>query len=364
MNWSVIMSYKPNFNDPRVVKRIKKAIGFTNGFLSDIKPRGWSTRYIDKFFGHQGNDLSIYLRSKLLICTNDRYSKDSGICKEYIKNSNGIIELSKYILHPSVIQVSDPIICVVQLSKDFIKEEYKKELTSKKFTYEDKSNRLWHDLQRVRTPLRQEIFRDINLKHQYDIESCAITLIHQHSQMLDDPMDLYLFNLRRYLKERKQVRTELANEAEITYEQSKEIINALLMGAQLGHNQDSDIYKMLNGDVAQIEFLKQHQYLRGLRDDIKTCWDYIKVTISPRYITDKNNKQRKLPISNKQKAYLYFDLERKVLNVIRDYLDRTNNKHFLEHDGFTCEKEIDVEELSKWVKINTGFNINLDHKVF
>lgn len=356
------MSYKPNYNDPRVINKIKKAIGFTNSFLSDVKPRGWSTRYIDKFFGQSQHELSKFLRDKLLICTNDRYSKDSGICKEYIKNTNGINELKEHITYPSVSQVKTSTICVSQVSINFIKEEFKKELDSKKFVYEDKSNRLWHDLQRVRKPIKHEVFRDNKLTHQYDIECCAPTLIHQYSQQLDDPMDLYLFNLRKYLKDRKQVRTELAIEAEITYEQSKEIINALLMGAQLGHNPDSDIYKLLNGDKAQIEFLKQHIFLRGLRDDIKTIWDYIKPTLTQRYITDKNNKQRRLPISTKQKSNLYFDLERRVLNVIRDYLDRTDNKYFLEHDGFVSENQVDIEELSKWVKLNTGFVINLDHK--
>lgn len=380
------MSYEPNLKDPRTQKRVKRAIAFANAFLSNTKPRGWSTRYIDKYFGHQGNDLSKWLRNKLLICTNDRYSKDTGVCKEYIKNQSGLESLIKQvILYPSVIQVSSTITSVIQVSntantsvlqvtKELINEEFGSELKSKKFTYEDKSNRLWHNLQRVKKEYKQEIFSENGFKFQYDIECCAPTLIHQYSQTIPEiiqndkwiqgPMDLYLFALRSYLKDRKQIRTQLANDAEITYEQAKEIINALLMGAKLGHNSDSDIYKMLNGDTARIEFLKQHEYLKQLREDIKTCWEYIRPTLPRTYITDKNNKQRRLPVSNKQKAGVYFDLERQVLNTCRDYLDRTNNKYFLEHDGFVCEKELDKEELSKWVKINTGFDIKLDHKVF
>jgi hypothetical protein len=388
------MNYTPNLNDPRTQKRVKKAIAFTNAFLSDIKSRGWSTRYIDKYFGQQQHDLSNWLRTKLLICTNDRYAKDTGVCKEYIKNSIGLNELVSLLKpinsYPSVSQVGPETkqnqatttsvsqvpqtnsISVLQVTKDFIKEEFSKELKSKKFVYDDKSNRLWHDLQRVRKEYKQQIFSESGLKYQYDIECCAPTLIHQYSQMVPEivqdkkwiqgPMDLYLFALRKYLADRKTVRNELASEAEITYEQAKEIINALLMGAQLGHNQDSDIYKLLKGDKARIEFLKQNEYLKQLRDDIKTCWDYIKPTLPMTYITDKNNKQRRLPISNKQKAGVYFDLERKVLNVSRDYLDRTNNKYFLEHDGFVCEKEINKEELLKWIYINTGFNIKLDQE--
>lgn len=359
------MSYKPNFNDPRVIKRIKKAIGFTNSFLSDVKPRGWSTRYIDKFFGQHQHELAIYLRAKLLICTNDRYSKDSGVCKEYIKNQLGITELLSSIeqttIYPSVSQV--PNICVSQVTKEFLKQEYSSELDSKDFKYDDKSSRLWHNLQRVRKPIKQEIFRDYGLKYNYDIQCCAPTLIHQHSQMMQDPMDLYLEYLTKYLNNTKEVRTQIATEAEITYEQAKEIINALLMGAKLGNNQDSDIYKLLNGDKAKIEFLKQHEYLQGLRNDIKTCWNYIRPTLSKRTIITKNNTTRTLPISNKQKANVYFDLERKVLDASRTYLDNTNNKYFLEHDGFVCGNEVNKEELCQWVYMNTGFKIKLDNKV-
>lgn len=386
------MKYTPNLNDPRTQKRVKKAIAFTNAFLSDIKPRGWSTRYIDKYFGQQQHDLSNWLRNKLLILHSDRYDMNMGICKSYTKNVNGINQLLKQMnSYPSVSQVGPKTkqntstttsvsqvsqtntISVLQVTKDFIKEEFSKELKSKKFTYDDKSSRLWHDLQRVRREYKQQIFSESGLKYQYDIECCAPTLIHQYSQMIPEivqdnkwvqgPMDLYLFALRKYLTDRKSVRNELANQAEITYDQAKEIINALLMGAQLGHNKDTEIYKMLNGDTARIEFLKQHQFLSQLRDDIKTCWEYIRPTLPVTYITDKNNKQRRLPISSKQKASVYFDLERQVLNASRDYLDRTNNKYFLEHDGFVCEKEINKEELSNWVKINTGFEIKLEMAV-
>jgi len=369
--------YQPNLNDPRVVRKVTKAIAFANGILSDNKPRQWSTRYIDKYFGQQQNLLSKWLRSKLLICTNDRYAKDSGVCKEYIKNTKGINELVSLLnqsnSYPSVLQVKTKTISVSQVTTQVISETYKQELQTKKFVYEDKSNRLWHDLQRVKKEYKQTIFSQHGLKHQYDIDCCAPTLVLQYSQQLPEiihegkyimgPMDLWLFALNEYLCNKTEVRQKLADEAEISYEQAKTIINALLMGAQLGHNKDTDIYKILDGDKARIEFLKEYQFIKELRSDIKTCWDYIKPTLTRREITTKTGKKRVLPISSRQKSGLYFDLERKVLNVIRHYLDGSNNKYFLEHDGFVCMKEVNTEELSKWVKFNTGFNINLQHMV-
>lgn len=380
------MSYNPNINDPRTKRRIKKALGFVGSHLSDIKPHQWSTRYIDKYFGQQQNELSIWLRNKLLICTNERYSKDQHFCKEYIKNSTGynnlvslidlthsypsVLQVGKSVSTTSVLQVQNTLsTSVSQVPIDFINEEYGEELKSKNFKYEDKSNRLWHPLQRVRKELKRTIFAQNDLIYQYDIECCAPTLIHQYSQQIPEimdnnqyiqgPMDLYLFALRRYLKDRVEVRNQLANETEITYTESKTIINALLMGAQLGNNSDSDIYQILNGDKARIEFLKQNDYIKQLREDIKICWEYIKPTMTRKQIVTKKGNKRMLPLSSKQKAGLYFQLERKVLESVKTYMDKTNNQYFLEHDGFACKNPIDLDAISKWIYNDTQFVIQL-----
>ena len=361
------MSYEPNYNDPRVRKRIKKALGFVGSCFSETKPKGWSTRYIDKYLGHQKENLSKYLRSNLLICINDRYNKDTGLCKKYIKNSTGYnlirSSLNNISLYYSVSEVGE--------ITDWVKDEYKTELTTMSFKYEDKSNRLWHPLQRVRKQYKKIVFSEVGLKYQYDIQCCAPTLIHQYSQKIPEiitdnkyiqgPMDLYLFALRSYLQDRKLIRTQLATEAEMSEDHIKVIINALLAGAQLSNNKKSDIYKLLDGDIAQIEYLKQHPYIIQLRSDIKTCWDYLKPTIYRRSIINKNNKKQVLPISSKQKANTYFELERLVLESVVEFMKQSGDiQYFLEHDGWVCNKELDKELLIKWIKDKTGYDIQLD----
>jgi hypothetical protein len=354
------MCYEPNYNDPRVRKRIKKALGFVGSCFSETKPKGWSTRHIDKYLGHQKENLSKYLRSNLLTCINDRYNKDTGQCKKYIKNTTGYdmvrSMLNNIPLYYSVSEVSE--------ITDWIKDEHKTELSTLNFKYEDKAHRLWNPLQRVRKPYKKIIFSEVGLKYQYDIQCCAPTLIHQYSQKIEEPMDLYLFALQSYLKDRKSIRTMLANEAEISEDHIKVIINALLAGAQLSVNKKSDIYKLLNGDIARIEYLKQHPYIIELRNDIKTCWDYIKPTLYRRSITNKNNKIQVLPISSKQKATIYFQLERLVLEAIVQFMDNSGDiQYFLEHDGWVCSKELDEELLIKWIKDKTGYDIQLEMAV-
>lgn len=364
------MNYQPNLSDPRTQKRIKSALGFVGACIKEDKPHSWSTRYLDKHLGRNDNDLGNWLRKQLLICTNDRYSKDTGKCKEYTKNKTGYDELVSFMkttsIYPSVLQVNT-------LITDWVKDEYKNELKTKEFTYKDKSNRLWHPLQNVRKEHKLIAFSQNGLKYQYDIECCAPTLIYQYSKQIPEilsgdiyiqgPNEEYLPAMLKYISDRYEVRKQLSTDTEISIDLAKEIINALLNGAKLSNHSDSAIYQLLKGDKARIEYLKQNEFIKQLKLDIKTCWDYIKHTLPKTMIVDKNNRTRTKPISSKQKAGVYFDLERQVLNSVRTYLTNTNNKYFLEHDGWVCTNEIDTEELIKWIKNSTGFDIKLDRSI-
>lgn len=356
------MSYQPNINEPRVQKRIKSALGFVGACISDTKSHPWSTRYISKFVGRTNEDLGNWLRNKLLICTNDRWSKDDKICKEYIKNKEGYDELVSLIkqsttTYPIVRQVQNEVIT------DWINNEYSTELKSKNFEYLDKSNRYWHNLQSVKRDYKKIVFVQHGLTYQYDIKCCAPTLILQYSQMLEQPMDLYLETIQSYMKDRKSFRTQLANDSDISEDLAKEIINALLMGAKLGNVPKSSIYQLLEGDKSRIEYLKQDPFITKYKKEVKIIWDYIKPTLPKTTKKNKNGKEITKPISSKQKAGVYFELERKVINSAMAYLKQTNNHYFLEHDGWVCTNEINQQKLVEHIKNSTGFTIQLDLKV-
>jgi hypothetical protein len=401
------MNYRPNISDPRTYKRIKSALGFTKACLSETKAMNWSTRYIDRFLGRQETNLGKWLRKHLLITTNHQYNKDLGTCKEYKLNLNGYkyikhlmsgvqyqsfegfmsnktfrykmsmaqlldnssedhVSSKSILLYPSVQQVQD-----LPLIIDWAKNEFGTELETKEFTYDDKSNRLWHPLQRVRKAYKKTIFNNIGLKHQYDIKSCAYTLLHQYSQKIPEiidngkylqgPMDLYLTYYRDYLNNKDVIRKQMSKDAQIPIDICKIIINALLAGAHISNNPTTEIYQLLQGDKARIEFLKQYPFLVGLRGDIKTLWEYIKPTMPRRSVVNKNNKTQVLPISSRSKWHLYFKLERQVLNQVSKYLTGTNNKFFLEHDGWSTESKIDEQKLIGYVYNNTGYKIELEY---
>lgn len=380
------MSYKPNFKDPRVINRCRHAMGFACGVMSETEPRSWSTRVIDRYFGQQTTDISRWLRETLLICVDEFYrfekksnkksNNEKGICKKYVINPQGVADLKKSLNITVVPQLNnkpqmDPIAAIVRSQAQ---ANHTAELNTGDFVYKDQSHRLWHPLQRYRRPIRKQILSDAGYQHQYDIECCAPTLIHQRSQTIPEiindrgrwqqgPMDLYLFAVRTYITDRTRIRQHYAEQMEIPVEVIKEIINALFAGARISHNNQSDIYEMLNGDRALIEFLKQDPFITELRADIKICWDYIRPVMIKRTKKTKRGTERLLPLTTKQRWNVYFELERIVMDSVRTYLDQRSVKYFLIHDGWTCDREIDREELSEYVRNSTGFDLRFDYQM-
>jgi hypothetical protein len=345
--------YNPNFNDPRVISRCKQALGFACGVLSETKPQQWSTRHIDIYFGQQRTDISKYLRKTLLICT-DNYVRfnipgEKGICKKYILNTNGVRSLREN-LKINNIQLY-PIVY------DLAKQDHQAELESGLFQYKDKSCRLWHPLQRYKKDYRTQILAQAGYIHDYDIECCAPTLILQYAQSCG--MDLWLCAINNYLTNKTAIRQQLSQSLELDISVVKEIINALFAGAVISYNSHSDIYKMLNGDQARIECLKQDPFITELKSDIKICWEYIAPYMSRRR---KANTNRLLAISPKQKWNVYFDLERVVMSSVRTYLDHNSVRYFLLHDGWSCERELDLEQLRDYVRTNTGYEVKFKHE--
>lgn len=361
-------AYRPNFRDPRVKSRCQQAIGFVTGTMSRDRPQQWSSKYIEKYLGRTNTPLGRYLWHNLVICRDEYFrfnSSDGSVCKKYVLNQEGVDRIMRAMcLDPKQISAT---------CQDLIQKEHSDELKSGQFQYTDKSHRLWHPLQRYRRAVRSKILDDHGYHYQYDIQCCAPTLIHQYSQRIPEiidhrgrwqqgPMDLYLFALRRYLSEKDQVRNELAEQLELPVQAVKEVINALFAGAQISLNPRSDISEILCGDRSRIMWLKQDRYVQELVSDIKTCWEYIRPVMPLRTKIDSRGRQRRLPINARQKWLLYFQLERSVMDSVRDYLDTRSVRYFLIHDGWCTDRQIDRDELRDFLCEKTGFSMIIDHR--
>ena len=396
------MSYAPNYNDPRVLSRVKRSLGFALACFSPEKEQEWSTRYIDKYFGQNQNDLSKYLRSILLIETNSRWNKDTGECKKYILNTSGV-ELLKDLLqnnntttsnttsnttirstssttsitsnnsagsmgssaasselHPIVLQVQTPEF-ETKTVHEFIIDQYHDDLVTGNFTYKQKTFRLWHGFQSVKSEYRKPILASYGYQYEYDIIACAPTLLLQYSRQLGN--DLPMPRIQEYLKDRSLVRARLAKEAELNVKDVKILINALFCGAKLGNNKAFSLSHLLNHDESKITFLKQEQFLSELIEEIRIMWSYIYSIIPRVKQPDKNGKLRLKIITSSERWNIYFRLEGTVLASIRKYINNNGLKCFLEHDGWSCKNNINLEELVRYIKNDTKFDVQLEMKI-
>lgn len=360
------MSYNPNFADARIIRRCKKAIGFTKALVSPTKPTAMSSRFIDKHYGISSNKLSKYLRDLLLVCVDDSFNMDSGQCKKYIYSETGmnflVGSLGKNIKESSYSTSLPSVLHLKEQALEWANETYEEQLKSLDFEYEEKTHRLFNPIQNIRSETRTELLASHGLEHQYDIVCCAPTLLYQYSFMVPDATGEVLETLEDYLNNRSVVRRKLAKEAEITHKQAKQIINALFAGAHLSTNIRASLFAMIDYDVAKMKFLQQHPYLTALRMEIKSMWDVIKSTAPTQYFITKTGKKRKRPFNARAKWNIYFHLERSVIEEVKTYMKQIDSKFFLEHDGFTSQKEIDSEDLSYWVQAGTDFELVFEKK--
>lgn len=350
--------YTPNFNDPRVINKTKHAIGMAVGIFSSDKPREMSTRFIDKHFGHQGHNLSKYLRKQLLITADDHYSRDKHKCKSYLLRLDGVKFLRKRIGEDT--QPIAPGVARVQWATD----TWGDQLATADFVYEEKSHRLFNPIQNIKTELRTLLLRQYNLNYTYDITTAAPTLLYQQSFTTSDATGEVLETIEYYLENKSAVRKRISQQCQIDPKTAKQIINSLFAGARLSTYSGGSIMRMLDADTSRVSWLLQDQFLTLLRSDISAMWQTLKCLAPVEYITTKTGKTRKRAFNSRDKWNIYFKLERSVLNEVRSYLDlpEISSKYFLEHDGFVSQKEIDVTDLSYWVEAGTGYRLIFEQK--
>ena len=353
--------YSPNFSDPRVIKRVGRAIGFTNALLSS-KPKQMYTRFIDRHFGPGSHKLSRYLKSHLLICTDTHYDMKNGLCKMYIKNSRGLAYLCEQTGYKqdSMDTASTP-------GLTWATEEYSAQLVSGEFEYQERSHRLCNPIQNIRTELRCEMFANSGYNYNYDISTAAPTIMYQHYQTCSEYYGLVLETVEDYIANKSLRRQQLMADANIDSTAAKKIFNGLFNGAKLSIHYNTALFNLIGCDVAKMKFLQQHEYLTALKADIKTMWETIRADQPKQYYTDRFNKDgspRLRQFNSKHKWNIYFQLERTVLNEMRDYLKTLRCRFFLEHDGFRTDTRIDTDDLSAWIQAGTGLKLQLTEKCY
>jgi hypothetical protein len=288
---------------------------------------------IAKRFGQPQKNISKWLMKTLLTCTDHHYSEAAGVSKKYVLNKDGI----ELIQSKLGIKISKQ-----AAVEETYTEEYKNEFLTGNFTYKESSDRFFHPLQNIKKDHKHILFYKQGYNHDYDINCCAPTLLYQEALKHGlKPQPL----LHHYIENRAEVRKTLAVELQTTPDVVKKVITALFQGARLGTNEYSSIYREYN-DTELINRIQQNKYITSMRESIAKMW-------------------KTLPIADRRsgrlKNNLYRQLESQVLKAVVNFLRKTNNKHFTEHDGWKCEFKIDEFQLYRHVRDITGYNISMSH---
>ena len=327
------MTYKPNFNDPRVKRRVERAVDFATTWLTPDKARFLHIHTIDRFVGRTNNSLGNYLRQQLLVNRDQWWNHQTGVCKTYSLCVQGVVDLTGEPYTPKT---------RIMRTKRTVAQRFP-EIDTGAFVYKESDNRLYHPAQNLPSDIRGEIFLDYGYTWNYDIACAMPTLVLQYARKLG--MTRPTPYLDCYINDRDQIRQDLSLAVGCTPKQIKTILNARINGARLSH--DGSISKEL--DRLQLYRLKNNAWFKNYTKDIKKCWDLIKINrygfsrLSPR---------------DKQSTYRY--LERVVMKEVERYLRDDMNKYFLEHDGWRCRDRIDIKNLCGVVRRATGYRIQID----
>jgi len=394
--------YHPNLKDKRVTKRLEKAIGGITGLFNKGACKH-SGRLIDKVLGSQRNPLSKWLRKVTLITTDDFYSKKAKKCKEHELNKEGIQYLVK-LLNGTVnipwgkyqkerqelkqinidaklagINEDNESEAIKRLSNELALEyceiEFGESLRNGTLAYTEKSNRYWNLLQKMQRSVRDTFFAKNGYRYDYDIECCSVTLIMQYAKVCqyeDQKTNpgkkipvLEYGAISEYMHNKEFLRKHIADEAGVSIDQVKTVLNALVNGASV-RNPRAYLYKKLGPNVSRT--LGRNQFIKRFVRDIKSCWDCInsyddKRTVGLVFMKNGVVYLRKEKLSSRQKASIYFKLEQKVIDAASTYILGHGIGMFKIHDGWVTNKKVDEEGLIKHIKYTTGFDVKIKFKL-
>ena len=330
--------YSPNFNDPRIQRRLRQVLGWCRFNLSPDVEHAWHVSALEKVFGTGSNPLSAYLRGKLLIQCRQMYAYrtaagklhvrggsyaeffdrvgdeseflDAGSCKTYRRNQENYLWLLQQVKIPQAISPThskhgsiSPIQVPLdtQLGVELVLERHGEQITTGRFSYnETKSGRLTHPLQQIIRHNKPDLWRQLGYTFDYDIVTCAPTLLLQYARRSGFKKSTPEYDT--YLLDRRAYRNSLAEVLNVTPEVSKVLITALFNGARLSINQREALMKQLNKEVKKgnlsrrpgdvIRQLQQVEFISRLRRDISSLWRFLRENDYP--------KQPSIPIRRKK----------------------------------------------------------------
>jgi len=341
------MSYTPNFKNQAVKNRIQKCVEFVDSHIKSGETKQISKVLLEQYFSNCSRQPSKWIYNFLLEVVDPHYNMSIGKCKIYRKRPGAVKELRR----------------LAGLSDEYVPSaELQQQIDTGEFEYSEKSDRWYSTAQYISSERRSRLLANNGYKHSYDIKAAAPAILFQRARQVN--RDFQAPALENYIKNRSQVRQQIAREADTTPDVVKDVINSLLQGSILTTFSTSKLFQKLNSDYQLVQRFKQSETLNSLRADLRDLWKCLRDEFERTYYFDCNNRKRTHRLSARDKSAYYRKFENEVARVIQRYLNKHSVRFLWVHDGWQCDKAIDPNELCARVRQQTGFVIELDWTMY
>lgn len=332
------MNYKPNFEDPRVKARCLKALDYLDQYVKPRQRAQIAQTQFNLYFGQLNRPLAQWLKQSLLTCV-DKHYVIGGQCQKYQRNEEHIAALKQCLgIDPND---KPPVV---------ITPEEQQQLDTGLFEYKEKGMRSYHRLQNLPKQQRRTVLSRNKLRHEYDIESCALTLLLQHSQQLGLKADVTPL-LNQIIEDRQAVRSQLSKELDLVQTDVKSILAKVLNGGRISAWYGNHIFQQVNHNPLMIQALNTNPTIQQYKQEVKLIWKTIRGSMTM------TKGQR---LTSRDKSRVYLQLERVVTDSVRKYLRKHKIKSFWIHDGWCCDQVVDRDDLTAHVRRTTGYHVRFD----
>lgn len=297
-----------------------------------------------KIFGEE--KMGEHLGKLLLIVVDNTWdykTEGNTKCKTYRLN---VVNYKKIVpmIYGSEEKVEDEVI-------GSIRNSLEEELKTGNFSYTTKDFRQYHPLISMPKEYRNKVLKDAGYIHEYDIASCAPTIIIERAKKSGAKIP---FNkeVDRFVKNPKRYRDYIAKRSGVSPKEVKQTINALIHGSRMSTK--SEIYTEILGCSMP---------------------KFVRLVANPRFLKFRRAMGRILSqlsgeVENgeamsfgKRTFMLYTEIEQKIRKIWLELAQLKGAKIFLIHDGFNCDVEIDEQTIMNKIKDEIGYCVIIERGV-
>lgn len=224
---------------------------------------------------------------------------------------------------------------------------------------EAKSGRLYgegvHHLQNAMKRVRNAALSGL---YDYDIENCHFALLDQMAHNGGYECS----TIRYYLKNKRQVREEIANDIGISVDKAKTCLIAMLYGSVNLKWHGASIPQEIGLDKASE--LDHHSDFKGLKNDVKHASKAVVASARKHqglYMNAMGKGISTTKTESKVLGHLLQGMEAKILNIVGEI--HSENIVLLQHDGWVTKKPIDRKTTENKIYEATCMRISLSEDV-